>query len=90
MIYSKVLKDCYKSDIMSCKYIFISALLCSEHTLCAAHVCVCVLCLLLFYIQDRELTRWVHEAFLQSLDYSLLPVYLDVLQVLRSKVRSPL
>ncbi|XP_065883539.1 KAT8 regulatory NSL complex subunit 3-like [Dysidea avara] len=34
---------------------------------------------------DRELTRWVHEAFLQSLDYSLLPVYLDVLQVLRSK-----
>ena len=42
------------------------------------------------YLQDRELTRWVHEAFLQSLDYSLLPVYLDVLQVLRSKVHSPL
>lgn len=40
--------------------------------------------------QDRELTRWVHEVFLQSLDYNLLPVYLDVLQVLRAKVHSSL
>lgn len=38
---------------------------------------------------DRELTRWVHEVFLQSLDYNLLPVYLDVLQVLRAKVHRP-
>ena len=48
-------------------------------------VCVTVFCV---YWQDRELTRWVHEVFLQSLDYNLLPVYLDVLQVLRSKVHS--
>ena len=49
-------------------------------------MCVC------FYVflQDRDLTRWVHEVFLQSLDYNLLPVYLDVLQVLRTKVHSSL
>lgn len=34
---------------------------------------------------DSRLTRWSHETLLQILDTDLLPIYLDVLQVLKSK-----
>ena len=37
-------------------------------------------------VQDPKLTRWAHETLLQVLDGDLLPVYLDVLQVLKAKV----
>ena len=30
---------------------------------------------------------WAHETLIQLLDSDLLPVYLDVLQILKSKVR---
>lgn len=35
--------------------------------------------------QDPKLTRWCHETLLQVLDTSLLPIYLDILQVLKAK-----
>ena len=59
-------------------YIITCNLVCLQTTTCVSVFCA--------HWQDRELTRWVHEVFLQSLDYNLLPVYLDVLQVLRAKV----
>ena len=46
-------------------------------------MCVCV-CLL----QDPAIVHWVNSVLLQSLDPILLPVYLDVLQVLKAKVRT--
>ena len=41
-----------------------------------------MLCLL----QDPAIVHWVNGVLLQSLDPILLPVYLDVLQVLKAKV----
>ena len=41
-------------------------------------MCVCV--------QDPAVVHWVNGVLLQSLDPILLPVYLDVLQVLKAKV----
>ena len=38
-------------------------------------------------LQEPEIVHWVNEVLLQSLDPILLPVYLDALQVLKSKVR---
>ena len=38
-------------------------------------------------LQEPEIVHWVNEVLLQSLDPILLPVYLDALQVLESKVR---
>lgn len=41
-------------------------------------MCVCM--------QDPAVVHWVNGVLLQSLDPILLPVYLDVLQVLKAKV----
>lgn len=35
--------------------------------------------------QEPKLTRWCHETLLRVLDTNLLPVYLDILQVLKAK-----
>ena len=35
--------------------------------------------------QNPKLTRWCHETLLRILDSSLLPIYLDILQVLKAK-----
>ena len=40
----------------------------------------------LFCGQDPKLVTWAHETLIQLLDSDLLPVYLDVLQILKSKV----
>ena len=37
-------------------------------------------------LQDSKLTQWAHETLLQILDADLLPIYLDILQVLKAKV----
>ena len=37
-------------------------------------------------IQDPKLVTWAHETLIQLLDSDLLPVYLDILQILKSKV----
>ena len=39
-----------------------------------------------FYLQDPKLVSWAHETLIQLLNSDLLPVYLDVLQILKSKV----
>ena len=38
--------------------------------------------------QDVRLSRWAHETLVQLLNIDLLPIYLDVLQVLKAKVFS--
>ena len=38
--------------------------------------------------QDVRLTRWAHETLVNVLNIDLLPVYLDVLQVIKAKVVS--
>ena len=38
-------------------------------------------------VHDQKLVTWAHEALVQLLDCDLLPVYLDVLQIVKSKVR---
>ena len=45
-------------------------------------------CLHLPCLQDARLTQWAHETLIQVLNIDLLPVYLDVLQVLKAKVCS--
>ena len=37
-------------------------------------------------VQDAKLVTWAHETLIKLLDSDLLPVYLDVLQILKSKV----
>lgn len=37
-------------------------------------------------MQDPHLTQWVHRTLMRVLDVDLLPVYLDILQVLKAKV----
>lgn len=41
--------------------------------------------LLFLASQEPKLTRWCHETLLRVLDTNLLPVYLDILQVLKAK-----
>ncbi len=36
-------------------------------------------------VQNLRLTRWCHETLLRILDSNLLPIYLDILQVLKAK-----